>query len=206
MRLCLYPVFRTALFTASALSILLSLSGCPTDPMDGSDTTLTIHNQFSQFSITNIRMIGPYDSAPGENILTSPVANGTGVEIALTAPDREINPDGVVWTVLVGGQLQFRVKQGSQNDLRPALNASFNDLDADGNDALSLVEVQSGFPAFTQFDLDVFDLNNSSAIELSETGALLRFASATFTCVHESDQLVWNFDGDSPEDVCADLP
>ena len=48
----------------------------------------------------------------------------------------------------------------------------------DSNDALSLAEVQSGFPEFSQFDLDTFDLNNSGAIELSETGALLRFATA----------------------------
>ncbi len=202
----LYPVFRTAMFTASALSILLTLSGCPTDPIDGSETTLTIQNQFSQFNITNIRMIGPDDSLPSDNILAGAVPNGTGVEIVLTAPDRETNPDGVAWTVLVGGQLQLRVKQNTPNEIRPALNADFNDLDVDNNDALSLAEVQSGFPEFTQFELDTFDLNNSGAIELSETGALLRFATASFTCVHESDQLVWTFDGDSLEDVCADAP
>jgi len=202
----LYPVFRTTMFTASALSILLTLSGCPTDPINGSETTLTIQNQFSQFNITNIRMIGPGDSLPSDNILSGAVANGTGVEIVLTAPDRETNPDGVAWTVLVGGQLQSRVKQNTPNEIRPALNADFNDLDVDNNDALSLAEVQSGFPDFSQFDLDTFDLNNSGAIELSETGTLLRFATATFTCVHDGDQLVWTFDGDSLGDVCADAP
>ncbi len=202
----LYPVFRTTMFTASALSILLTLSGCPTDPINGSETTLTIQNQFSQFNITNIRMIGPGDSLPSDNILSGAVANGTGVEIVLTAPDLETNPDGVAWTVLVGGQLQSRVKQNTPNEIRPALNADFNDLDVDNNDALSLAEVQSGFPDFSQFDLDTFDLNNSGAIELSETGTLLRFATATFTCVHDGDQLVWTFDGDSLGDVCADAP
>lgn len=202
----LQRVFRTTALTACALSILVALSGCPTDPIDGSETTLTIQNQFSQFNITNIRMIGPDDSLPSDNILTGPVPNGTGVEIVLTAPDRETNPDGVAWTVLVGGQLQTRVKQNTPNEIRPALNANFNDLDVDNNDALSLAEVQSGYPEFSQFDLDTFDLNNSGAIELSETGALLRFATATFTCVHEGDQLVWNFNGDSLEDVCADAP
>ncbi len=201
-----HPVFRTAILTAGALSIILALSGCPTDPIDGSETTLTIQNQFSQFNITNIRMIGPDDSLPSDNILTGTVPSGTGVEIVLTAPDRETNPDGVAWTLFVAGQLQLRVKQNTPNEIRPALNANFNDLDVDNNDALSIAEVQSGYPEFSQFDLDTFDLNNSGAVELSETGALLRFATATFTCVHEGDQLVWTFNGDSLGVVCAVAP
>lgn len=202
----LHQVYRTTALAACTLFIIVALSGCPTDPIMGDDTILTIHNQFSQFNITNIRMIGPSDSAPSENILTGAVPSGTDVEIDLTAPDLETNPDGVVWTVLVGGQLQIRVKQSTPNEIRPALNANFNDLDVDNNDALSLSEVQSGFTDFTQFDLDTFDLNNSGAIELSETGALLRFATATFTCVHDGDQLVWSFDGASLADTCADAP
>ena len=194
------------MLTTGSAAALMSLAGCPTDPIGGGDTLLTINNQFSNFNITNIRMIGPTDAAPSENILSGAIASGTAVEIELTAPDVGSNPDGVVWTVLVGGQLQQRVKQGDPNDLRPALNASFNDLDTDNNDTLSLTEIQVGFTEFTQFDLDTFDLNNSGAVELSETGALLRFATATFTCVHEGDQLVWTFNGDSLEDVCADAP
>lgn len=199
-----HRTLRVWLLFAMATSVFTSLSGCPTDPVGGSDTILTIHNQFSQFNITNIRMIGPSDSLPSDNILADAVASGTGVEIALTAPDLETSPDGVVWTVIVGGQLQLRVKQSDPNDVRPALNADFNDLDTDDNNALTLVEVQAGYPDFTQFNLDVFDLNNSGTIELNETGANLRFATATFTCVHDGDQLVWNFDGESPADSCAD--
>lgn len=196
----------TSIVTVVAATAIICLPGCPTEPIDDDDTLLTINNQFSNFNITNIRMIGPTDSAPSENILSGAIASGTAVEIELTAPDLQSNPDGVVWTVLVGGQLQQRVKQNDPNDLRPALNASFDDLDTDGNDSLSLTEIQVGFPEFTPFDLDVFDLNGSDGVELNETGALLRFATATFTCVHEGDMLVWNFDGESAPDFCGDAP
>ena len=195
---------HTLMLTAGSATALMSLAGCPTEPIDGGDTLLTINNQFSNFNITNIRVIGPTDAAPSANILSGAIASGTAVEIELTAPDVESNPDGVVCTVLVSGQLQQRVKQSDPNDLRPALNASFQDLDTDDNETLSLEEIRVGFPTFTAFDLDVFDLNGSDGVELSETGALLRLATATFTCVHEGDQLVWNFDGDSPADICDD--
>jgi hypothetical protein len=198
---------RSALLLAmSTASALLFLPGCPNDPVSGSDTLLTINNQFPEFNITNIRMIAPADTAPSANILSGAVANGTAVEITLTAPDQEVDPDGVVWTAIVSGQLQRRAKQSTPNDLRPALNADFNDLDTDGNSTLSLAEIQTGFPDFTPFNLDVFDLNGSNGVELNETGANLRFATATFTCVHDGDQLVWNFNGESPADHCADTP
>ena len=192
--------------TAGAATAIVCLPGCPTEPVGGGDTLLTINNQFSNFNITNIRTIGPADSAPSENILSGAIATGAAVEIELTASDVEVDPDGAVWTVLVSGQLQLRAKQNDPNDLRPALNASFNDLDTDNNDTLSLAEIQVGFPEFTPFDLDVFDLNGSDAVELNETGALLRIATATYTCVHEGDQLVWNFDGESPANFCGNAP
>lgn len=195
---------RVCVLFATAASAFASLSGCPADPIEGSDTLLTINNQFSQFNITNIRMIGPGDTLPSDNILSGAIPSGTSVEIVLSGPERETNPDGVVWTALVGGLLDRRVKQSNPSELRPALNADFNDLDTDNNDALTLTEVQAGYPDFTQFNLDTFDLNNSGKIELNETGALLRFATATFTCVHNGDQIVWNFDGASPADACAD--
>lgn len=201
-----FRALHALMLTTGSATALMSLAGCPMEPIGGGDTLLTINNQFSNFNITNVRMIGPTDSAPSENILSGAIASGTAVEIELTAPDVESNPDGVVWTVLVGGQLQQRAKQSDPNDLRPSLNASFNDLDTDDNDTLSLTEIQVGFPEFTPFDLEIFDLNGSNGVELNETGALLRFATATFTCVHESDQLVWNFDGESPADFCADAP
>lgn len=182
------------------------LTGCPNPPVIADDATITIVNQFSNFNITRVRMIGPGDSAPGANILSETITPGNGVIIGVTAPSVESNPDGVVWTAVVSGTLQLRAKQRDPNDLRPQLNANFNDLDTSDNEELSFEEVVAGFSEVTRYEFDLLDLDNSGFIDLSETGGLLRLATATFTCVHHGDELIWNFDGENAADTCADAP
>lgn len=196
---------RYALLCTSALIALgLTTSGCPNAPGGSEEATLTVSNQLNQFSITNIRLIAPGESVPGANLLSGPVATGSGVDITVTAPNAEDNPDGTSWTIIASGQLQVRAKQDDPNDQRALLNNNFDDVDTSDNEELSFEEVQAAYPDFSIYDFNVLDLDGDEFVERGEVNTFLRLAIATFTCVHEGDQLVWNFDGDSPADICDD--